>query len=134
MKDVTEKEFLEQKSEEKFKTLQEIAKGEIKIKKESIMEERVRELLENIPETRKSDELLYTMYIEQYYNIEFNKHTFVNYQQYQLPSFKSIERTRRDIQVKNKSLVDKNKQEVRTEIEEKYKDYYINENHIPSLF
>lgn len=134
MKDVTEREFLEQKSEEKFKTLQEIAKGEIKIKKESIMEERVRELLENIPETRKSDELLYTMYIEQYYNIEFNKHTFVNYQQYQLPSFKSIERTRRDIQVKNKSLVDKNKQEVRTEIEEKYKDYYINENHIPSLF
>lgn len=134
MKDVTEKEFLEQKSEEKFKTLQEIAKGETKIKKESIMEERVRELLENIPETRKSDELLYTMYIEQYYNIEFNKHTFVNYQQYQLPSFKSIERTRRDIQVKNKSLVDKNKQEVRTEIEEKYKDYYINENHIPSLF
>ena len=134
MKDVTEKEFLEQKSEEKFKTLQEIAKGETKIKQESIMEERVRELLENIPETRKSDELLYTMYIEQYYNIEFNKHTFVNYQQYQLPSFKSIERTRRDIQVKNKSLVDKNKQEVRTEIEEKYKDYYINENHIPSLF
>lgn len=134
MKDVTEKEFLEQKSEEKFKTLQEIAKGETKIKKESIMEERVRELLENIPETRKSDELLYAMYIEQYYNIEFNKHTFVNYQQYQLPSFKSIERTRRDIQVKNKSLVDKNKQEVRTEIEEKYKDYYINENHIPSLF
>ena len=134
MKDVTEKEFLEQKSEEKFKTLQEIAKGETKIKKESIMEERVRELLENIPETRKSDELLYTMYIEQYYNIEFNKHTFVNYQQYQLPSFKSIERTRRDIQVNNKSLVDKNKQEVRTEIEEKYKDYYINENHIPSLF
>ena len=74
------------------------------------------------------------MYIEQYYNIEFNKHTFVNYQQYQLPSFKSIERTRRDIQVKNKSLVDKNKQEARTEIEEKYKDYYINESHIPSLF
>lgn len=134
MKDVTEKEFLEQKSEEKFKTLQEIAKGETKIKKESIMEERVRELLENIPETRKSDELLYAMYIEQYYNIEFNKHTFVNYQQYQLPSFKSIERTRRDIQVKNKSLVDKNKQEARTEIEEKYKDYYINESHIPSLF
>lgn len=134
MKDVTEKEFLEQKSEEKFKTLQEIAKGETKIKKESIMEERVRELLENIPETRKSDELLYAMYIEQYYNIEFNKHTFVNYQQYQLPSFKSIERTRRDIQVKNKSLVDKNKQEARAEIGEKYKDYYINENHIPSLF
>ena len=134
MKDVTEREFLEQKSEEKFKTLQEIAKGETKIKKESIMEERVRELLENIPETRKSDELLYAMYIEQYYNIEFNKHTFVNYQQYQLPSFKSIERTRRDIQVKNKSLVDKNKQEARTEIEEKYKDYYINESHIPSLF
>lgn len=105
MKDVTEKEFLEQKSEEKFKTLQEIAKGETKIKKESIMEERVRELLENIPETRKSDELLYAMYIEQYYNIEFNKHTFVNYQQYQLPSFKSIERTRRDIQVKNKSFI-----------------------------
>lgn len=134
MKDVTEKEFLEQKSEEKFKTLQEIAKGETKIKKESIMEERVRELLENIPETRKSDELLYAMYIEQYYNIEFNKHTFVNYQQYQLPSFKSIERTRRDIQVKNKSLVDKSKQEARIEIEEKYKDYYINESHIPSLF
>lgn len=134
MKDVTEREFLEQKSEEKFKTLQEIAKGETKIKKESIMEERVRELLENIPETRKSDELLYAMYIEQYYNIEFNKHTFVNYQQYQLPSFKSIERTRRDIQVNNKSLVDRNKQEARTEIEEKYKDYYINENHIPSLF
>lgn len=134
MKDVTEREFLEQKSEEKFKTLQEIAKGETKIKKESIMEERVRELLENIPETRKSDELLYAMYIEQYYNIEFNKHTFVNYQQYQLPSFKSIERTRRDIQVKNKSLVDKSKQEARIEIEEKYKDYYINESHIPSLF
>ncbi len=133
MKDVTEKEFLEQESHKKFKTLQEIAKGEAKLKKESIMEERVKELLENIPETRTSDELLYAVYIENYYDIEFNKHTFVNYQEYKLPSFKSIERTRRDIQNKYSNLVDGNKKETRELIEKHYKDYYANENHIPNI-
>lgn len=64
----------------------------------NVIETRVKEILQEYPETRENDNLLYVKYIEEYHYIEFNKNTFVHYEEYGLPSFKSIERSRRRIQ------------------------------------
>lgn len=64
----------------------------------NVIETRVKELLEEYPETRENDNLLYTKYIEEYHYVDFNKNTFVHYEEYGLPSFKSVERCRRKIQ------------------------------------
>ena len=64
----------------------------------NVIENRVKEILQEYPETRENDNLLYTKYIEEYHYVEFNKNTFVHYEKYGLPSFKTIERNRRKIQ------------------------------------
>lgn len=66
--------------------------------KVDVIEIRVKELLEQYPETRNNDNLLYVKYLEEYHYIEFNKNTFVHYEKYGLPSFKTVERNRRKIQ------------------------------------
>ena len=66
--------------------------------KVNVIETRVRELLEYNPATRENDNLLYVTYLKEYHYIDFTEETFINYEQYGLPSFKSIERARRKIQ------------------------------------
>ena len=66
--------------------------------KVNVIETRVRELLEYNPATRENDNLLYVTYLKEYHYIDFTEVTFINYEQYGLPSFKSIERARRKIQ------------------------------------
>lgn len=93
--------------------------------KVNIVETRVRELLEQIPETRNSDELLYVTYIETYHYTNLSKDTFINYKQYNLPSFKTIERIRRDLQDKEKHVeADKETQDNREYAEKEYKEKY----------
>ncbi len=62
------------------------------------IEIRVKEILEYYPETRENDNLLYVTYLEQYHYIEFNRENYINAEELQLPSFKTIERNRRHIQ------------------------------------
>lgn len=62
------------------------------------IEIRVKEILEYYPETRENDNLLYVIYLEQYHYIEFNRENYINAEELQLPSFKTIERNRRYIQ------------------------------------
>lgn len=98
-----------------------------------IIENRVKELLEQIPETRENDQKLYAIYIETYHFVDFNRETYMNYKDYGLPSFKSVERVRRKLQNEygiceaNDNVIDK-----RMEAEKQYIDYAI-DNHIPYI-
>ena len=90
------------------------------------VEIRVKELLENVPETRNNDELLYVTYLETYHYINFNKNVFVNYKEYGLPSFKTVERIRRDMQSKDSSVeAESSTQNNREYAEAECKEYYI---------
>jgi len=91
--------------------------------KNNIVEIRVKEILENYPRTRENDNLLYVTYVEEYYYIEFSKEKFINYKEYGLPSFKSVERARRKIQ--NEYNYYKASEEIEKERKEAEK-YYIN--------
>lgn len=98
-----------------------------------VIESRVRELLEQIPDTRENDQKLYKTYIETYHFVEFNADTFVNYKDYGLPSFKSIERCRRKLQ--NEYGICEPSNDVvkeRKEAEHEYEKYAF-ENHIPII-
>lgn len=89
------------------------------------IEIRVKELLETYPQTRNNDNLLYVKYIEEYYYTEFNRETFVNYEQRGLPSYKSIERTRRKIQnEQNLCRATDETEQKRKEAEEYYKNSF----------
>lgn len=91
----------------------------------SVIETRVKEILENSPTTRENDNLLYVTYLEEYHYIDFNRQTFVNYERYGLPSFKSIERVRRKIQnEEGKYKASGDIERKRVEAEQKYKKQY----------
>lgn len=93
--------------------------------KVSVIETRVQELLQEYPEARENDNLLYTKYIEEYHFAEFNKETFVHYEEYGLPSYKSVERARRRLQ--NEKCVYKaseDKEKERQEAESSYRQDY----------
>lgn len=93
--------------------------------KVNVIETRVKEVLENSPLTRENDNLLYVTYLEEYHYIDFNKQTFINYEQYGLPSFKSIERARRKIQnEERKYKASEGIERNRIEAEQNYKEYY----------
>ena len=97
----------------------------------NIVETRVKELLEQIPETRNSDELLYVTYIETYHYANLTKDTFINYKQYNLPSFKTVERIRRNLQDNEKHIeADKETQENRQYSEREHKEKYGKQNTI----
>jgi hypothetical protein len=90
----------------------------------NIIEPRVKEILEQIPKTRENDELLYSIYIEKYHDIQFSKEIFINYKDYKIPSFKTIERARRKIQNKqNCYLASEDIFEKRREAEQEYREY-----------
>ena len=98
-----------------------------------IIDARVKETLELFPETRINDHLLYKRYIEAYHFVDFNANVFVNYQEYGLPPFATIERSGRDIRSKFPNLRgDAATQEARAKAEAEYREYAI-ENHIPRL-
>lgn len=93
--------------------------------KVNVIETRVKEILEFYPETRDNDNLLYVQYIKEYHYVDFTKETFVNYEQYGLPSFKSVERARRDIQNKqNLYKASKKIEDSRKEAEKTYIQNY----------
>lgn len=131
MKYIDLEEFKKATKEEKANYCKRIAAGEIRINKEgelmskiNVIETRVKELLEQIPETRENDHALYRTYIKTYHFVDFNEETFVNYTNYGLPSFKSIERARRKIQ--NEYGLYRASDEVvrkREEAEKQYRDY-----------
>ena len=91
----------------------------------NVIETRGREILEYCPNTRENDNLLYATYIEEYHYIEFSKEKFINYKEYGLPSFKSIERARRKIQNEQNSFkASENIEAERIETEQLYKQSY----------
>lgn len=93
--------------------------------KVNVIETRVKEVLENSPLTRENDNLLYVTYLEEYHYVDFNKQIFINYEQYGLPSFKSIERARRKIQnEEGKYKASERIEEGRKEAEKQFQDYY----------
>lgn len=99
----------------------------------NIIETRVRELLEQVQSLRENDQDLYATYIETYHFVEFNRATFVNYKDYGLPSFKSVERTRRRLQ--NEYGICEASDEITREREEAEKQYekYAIDKHIPHI-
>lgn len=105
MKYISISEFLNYGIAKRLSTLKLIAAGAVRIKEEkqevgkvNVVETRVKEILELYPETRENDNLLYVTYVEEYHYVDFKKDTFINYEQYGLPSFKTVERARRKIQ------------------------------------
>lgn len=117
--------------QEKTRIMIDIINGKVKVDKDmskvNLVETRVKELLENVPETRNSDELLYAIYIETYHYLSLNKDIFINYKQYNLPSFKTVERIRREMQCKEKHLeAEKETQDKRKYTEQEYKERYSN--------
>lgn len=91
----------------------------------SVIETRVKEMLENSPATRENDNLLYVTYLEEYHYIDFNRETFANYERYGLPSFKSIERVRRKIQnEEGKYKASACIEEGRNETKKQFENYY----------
>lgn len=134
MKNITIQEFLNLDNLNKIRTLKEIAAGNIKLQTEeesekmpkvNVIETRVKEILEYYPNTRENDNLLYVTYLEQYHYIEFNKDTFINYEEHGLPSFKSIERARRKIQNEQNSYkASEDVENMRREAEQTYKQNY----------
>lgn len=93
--------------------------------KVNVIEIRVKEILEYYPETRDNDNLLYVTYIEEYHYVKFTRETFINYEQYGLPAFKTIERVRRDIQnVQNLYKPSEKVEENRKEAEKTYRENY----------
>ena len=93
--------------------------------KVSVIETRVKEVLENSPATRENDNLLYVTYLEEYHYVDFNKQTFIDYERYELPSFKSIERARRKIQnEEGKYKASESIEEERKKAEQNYRNYY----------
>lgn len=73
---------------------------------------------------RVNDNLLYVKYLEEYHYVEFNKNTFVHYEKYGLPSYKTIERNRRKIQ--NEQNYYKPSEEVETKRKEAEQEYINN--------
>ena len=97
--------------------------------KVNVIETRVKEILEFYPETRDNDNLLYVTYIKEYHYVDFTKETFINYEQYGLPSFKSVERARREIQNKQNMYKASEKiEENRKEAEKTYKENYCGDD------
>ena len=89
--------------------------------KVDVIEIRVKELLEQYPETRNNDNLLYVKYLEEYHYVEFNKNTFIHYEKYGLPSYKTVERNRRKIQnEQNYCKASENMMKKRREAEQEY--------------
>lgn len=134
MKIITEKDILAARSDlDRVKMLIKIITGEVKYKSEkekkmnriSVIDTRVQELLEQFPDTRENDHLLYVVYIETYHFLEFSKRVFINYKEYDVPPFSSIERSARDIRNKHANLKGSAKtQENRNKGEAEYRKHY----------
>ena len=93
--------------------------------KVNVIETRVKEILEYYPNTRDNDNMLYVKYLEEYHYIDFNRDTFINYEEKGLPSYKSIERARRKIQnEENKFKASEDIEEKRKEAEHEYRKKY----------
>ena len=131
MKYMSIKEFLNYDTLGKIQILKQIAAGSVRIKEEdnmpkvNVIETRVKEILELYPETRENDNLLYVKYIKEYHYIDFNENVFINYEEYGLPSFKSVERARRRIQNEDGTYKASEKiEEKRKEAEKNYIENY----------
>jgi len=130
MKYMSAREFLNHDELGKIQILRLIAAGAIRIKEEedmpkvNVIETRVKEILEYYPETRENDNLLYVKYIKEYHYVDFTENVFINYEEYGLPSFKSVERARRKIQ--NEEGTYKASEKVEEERREAEKNYIEN--------
>ena len=129
MKTINYKDIQNATQQERAQIMIDIINGKAKIDKNmskiNLIETRVKELLENIPNTRNSDELLYVTYIETYHYTNLTRDTFINYKQYDLPSFKTIERIRRDLLNKEKHIeADQVTQDNRKYAEQEYRERY----------
>ena len=87
----------------------------------------VKAILEECPETRNSDDLLY-LKVCQYFNPSIGMFPFgtviANLKIYDLPNIKSVERARRKIQAEHPELAAKqNVKDKRTKAEQDYKSF-----------
>jgi len=87
----------------------------------------VKNILIDFPETRNSDELLY-LKVCQHFNPSIALFPFgtvlPNYKTYDLPSWKSVERSRRKVQASHPELASNRKiKQLRTEQEAEYKQF-----------
>lgn len=90
----------------------------------SKVENIVKNILEDKPETRNSDNLLILEFVKR---TEQNEKTSFEFVMKQTNiSFESITRARRNIQHKNPSLKDRDTEEIRTSKEAEYINYYKN--------
>lgn len=89
-------------------------------------------ILLKYPSTRDSDELLY-LEILRLKNFIMSPDTFINYKEYNLPSFSSVSRARRKVQEderNNKDIDDwklqstKTVEKQRRRLEEEYREFY----------
>lgn len=95
------------------------------MKKLKIVDIRTQEILEQFPETRESDHLLYIQYIETYYYQDFNREIFANYKKLNIPPFSSVERSGRDLRRKFPNLRGtSNTQNNRSQAEAEYRENY----------
>lgn len=130
MRYMSKKEFLNHDTLGRIQILKQIAAGAVRIKEEdsmpkvNVIETRVKEILEIYPETRENDNLLYVKYIKEYHYVDFTENVFINYEEYGLPSFESIERARRRIQ--NEEGFYKASEKVEEERKEAEKSYIEN--------
>ena len=90
-----------------------------------IIDMRTQEILEQFPETRENDHLLYIQYVETYHYQEFNREVFAKYKKLEIPPFSSIERSGRDLRRKFPNLRGtSNTQKNRSQAEAEYRESY----------
>lgn len=96
------------------------------MKKFSETEEKVKKLLEDIPDTRKSDEDLFDKYWQSIApQVDFRTF-FLNPKRYGGTKYKCVERVRRRVQAKHPELKDAKTAEARLEESMNYEEYAIN--------
>lgn len=89
-------------------------------------EELVKQILEEKPIARTDDFILYG-FVLKHYGVDLNmplKVFFSSYKKLGVPSFKSIERSRRMVQAENPELIDAMTSMYRQDEEEKYKNTF----------
>lgn len=89
------------------------------------IEERVTEILERCPETRKDDWLLLKEFYDEYFDTNNMYFATVceNHDLMDLPSFESVRRCRQKIQAKRKDLIDPSTAKYRRKLMDDYEEY-----------
>jgi len=88
------------------------------------IEDGVKTILTDYPETQSNDHLLYVLFMKEIMNVSFDENNFIKYQQ----SFEGISRARRRLQEKIPELQDKITKAKREIVEKEYEEFYSKAN------